>query len=214
MKIKSTNTVRRSFRSAPSLVALMSILAIALVGPWGCDKPDVPELGSFGDCCDEDADCQTDACAPGHWACSYECIRDTDCPPEPKTGVPSCKNGLCQAEKPGDICAAAYEASMSSGGTSEVICTFPNDISICGCGNACLTSSGTCQTCGIYGDGCPTDDIYCCADIDCPSGTHCSSLSTNPKVGYHICLALEPCSTTSDCTVAEVCQSGYCRDAN
>lgn len=89
-------------------------------------------------------------------------------------------------------------------------CTYPHDVTRCGCGNAC-GEDGLCQTCGANGAGCSTDEIYCCSDSDCSSGTKCSTLSSSSD-GYHLCLPLESCSTADDCAYGEICKSGYCRD--
>ena len=115
----------------------------------------------------------------------------------------------------GDDDAASDGDPDSSDGGTELECTFPDDPSICGCGNECVGDGadyGLCRECGPEGSGCDSDYIYCCADADCPSGTRCSTLSSSPNVGYHLCLALEPCEVDADCFLDEPCEQGYCRD--
>jgi hypothetical protein len=100
-------------------------------------------------------------------------------------------------------------------GGGAIDCTFPNDISVCGCGNACNSdgpSYGLCSDCGAGGSGCVTEDIWCCSDAHCPAGTQCSTLSSSSFVGYHLCTDLPSCSTDDDCNFGEPCELGYCRD--
>ncbi len=97
----------------------------------------------------------------------------------------------------------------ASGSSSEVDCTFPNDPSICGCGNAC-GSDGLCEACGPSGSGCSSSDIWCCGDSDCPGGMQCATLSTYADA-YHFCDFLDACGSTNDCSPGDVCESGYCR---
>jgi hypothetical protein len=211
---------RFSSRKTPWVACLLLLLGGAGAWPWGCGGNTQRQ---FSECCNGGAECASGTCHPTHRACTQQCTADEQCPPEPKSGTPSCKEGLCQAELEGDVCSAGTSStgsgSTGSGSTgSGVDCTFPNEPSICGCGNACngnpdSPSYGLCQRCGASGSGCPTDEIWCCSDGDCPNGTLCSTLSTSPNIGYHLCVSsLEPCTTADDCFSGEVCSSGYCRE--
>jgi len=114
---------------------------------------------------------------------------------------------------------ASAGTDSSGAGMTHTDCTFPNDSSICGCGNACVgdpnsPSYGLCESCGPNGSGCSSDDIWCCSDASCPAGLLCSTLSPSPNIGYHLCVPdLAPCSSTGDCYAGETCGDGYCREA-
>jgi hypothetical protein len=111
----------------------------------------------------------------------------------------------------------AADADDDGGG---VDCTFPNDPSICGCGNACVgnpdrTDYGLCQPCGSAGSGCVSEDIWCCSDSDCPGTMLCTTIDADADLGYHICVEssdLDPCTSVDDCYPGERCQAGRCRD--
>lgn len=100
-------------------------------------------------------------------------------------------------------------------GPSPTRCDFPNDASSCGCGRSCV--SGLCRSCGTRGSGCNADDIYCCADANCPSGMYCDTISSNSEIGIHVCLtrsAFRTCVTSRDCFSGDVCSAGLCRNNN
>lgn len=105
------------------------------------------------------------------------------------------------------------DSADDEAGAGALECTFPNLVTICGCGNACGDYSGYCEDCGYKGEGCALDDIICCADSHCPAGTQCTTLSGDiTPDGYHFCYALDSCERDDDCTIGDVCRLGYCRD--
>jgi len=102
---------------------------------------------------------------------------------------------------------------LGGGEPEDLECTYPNPVTICGCGNACGEDSGLCKECGWQGEGCGLDEIVCCSDVHCPAGTQCTTLSDHiTEWGFHFCYALDPCDKDSDCVIGEVCRLGYCRD--
>jgi hypothetical protein len=92
-------------RTAAVALAMAAVLCF-----FACDGDD-PQLKPFGACCQADTECESNICHPSHISCTVLCQEDSQCPPEPKSGEPSCavKEGdprkLCQAESDGDLCA-------------------------------------------------------------------------------------------------------------
>ncbi len=160
-----------------------SISSVVLVALLGCGSDDTPEPSTAGP------------------ASTF--------PPATRGSGGEGGSGNSNEPSPEDTTSDAPEDD--SGG---VECTFPDHVSVCGCGNACVGAGvdyGFCETCGPEGSGCSRDDIWCCADDECPSGTQCSTLSSSASFGYHICIELEPCLSDADC-FDEPCEEGFCRD--
>jgi hypothetical protein len=88
------------------MVGLLSLSALMACSDDGNeDEDDSGSAKSFAACCAAGSECESGLCHSGHGACTLPCDSDSDCPPEPKNGEPSCKDGLCQAERDGDVCA-------------------------------------------------------------------------------------------------------------
>ncbi|MSQ83691.1 MAG: hypothetical protein EXR77_12535 [Myxococcales bacterium] len=136
-----------------------------------------------------------------------------------------CPAGLVSASASGtgagpDATAASGDAWQSPAQDAAVMpkeCTFPGRTLDCGCSNACVydgPSAGTCKSCSAKGGGCKRADIVCCADNQCPVGSHCDSLTAVMAKGSHICtINDQPCQTADNCQLGEKCLGGYCRDA-
>jgi hypothetical protein len=73
---------------------------------------------AFAECCASDSECASGVCSPKHLACSVACTKDEDCPPEPKSGIPSCSTtrGVCQAES-SDVTCEPHTASGGQAGS-------------------------------------------------------------------------------------------------
>ena len=218
-------------------VLVVALATFPLVLSCGSDGGNAGS--GFGTCCTQDSQCSSGICDRAHFHCSIRCSADGDCPDADRpigqgSGDGKCDDGLCESDYYQDLCEGGSSGSGGSGGSTgsggsvggsagvsgsssggssggpAVDCTFPNEASICGCGSACA-SDGLCRSCGSRGSGCVVDEIYCCSDSQCPAGTQCTTLSSSPS-GYHICIDLDPCSSSDDCFLDEVCRLGYCRD--
>jgi hypothetical protein len=96
---------------------VMVILVAALLSSVACgSSDDGASPGGFGACCASGSACGSGVCHPDHKACTVKCTTDADCPAEPKNGDADCKDGLCQAESEGDVCAKGSSSTVANRG--------------------------------------------------------------------------------------------------
>jgi hypothetical protein len=107
------------FRLSSGVLGLIGVITAVACGGDSAKTTDSHPTGHsklpFAACCTAASECASGVRDDDHKACSQACATDADCPAEPKSGTPKCKDSVCASERADVDCEHAGETGGATG---------------------------------------------------------------------------------------------------